>query len=107
MQPDPPVPVDADYDAPSNLLRVTFDRELTPAVLDPANWSLHFAMSRFTCSAAQVFPGDPYTVVGVMVFAAPSIQPNKVSYAPPPFDVISTAALPAAAFANFPVHAPT
>lgn len=97
MPPEPPpVPIDMAWLIFPVRGRVTFDRPLTPAVLDPTNWSarvlgLRYKFASVAASGVFVRLDDPDA-------GLPDPGPTQVTYLPPPFDLISTFDKPAAAF---------
>jgi len=102
VQLDPPVPLTAVwFGLPPNTIIITFNHPLNAGALDPANWSAVHALFKHTCATA-IAAGN--TVTLTMVQGAPTLDPNNVTYAPPPHDVTAgPRAVPAAAFATFPL----
>lgn len=99
----PPVPVSAVFlDGVSPRIEVTFDRPIKdPGVpLDAANWTVIWAANVWTNVLVLVLGGN---VVVNRLAQAPAAPPDRVSYAPPPFDVVGLDDVPAAAFVDFPV----
>lgn len=98
---DPPLPILATEDFGS--VTVTFCHNLVPGVIDPTNWSGRFAARLFTAGSAVV------TFAGValinLVLGAADPGPDVVTFAPPPFDLLSDTArqIPAPAFTDFPI----
>ena len=98
----PPVPLEAWWDASSEILQVVFDRGLQTATLAASNWTmslngdLYYALT--AAAAAESVYCHMETPVGIG-------GPDGVDYLASPPDVISTLGTPAAAFAVFPVTA--
>lgn len=88
---DAPVPIAATIATFTRRVTVTFDKPLAAGILDPANWS---GTSDRTGPFLPFTPTDPPFAFGSDVtFIAdeglPGPGPNRVDYAPPPFDVVS------------------
>lgn len=101
--PPSPKPIDALY-VPGlpNKVNVTFDRLLTPAVLDLGNWDVWIDGANPPVEAASVLLTQAQLTLGPF---GPVDGRNEVSYRPPPFDVTSlVGAVEAAAFEAYPVH---
>lgn len=77
-------------------VRMTFDRPLTPAVLDPTNWSGRGANKRYTFASVEA--ADTRVLLTDPDAGVPDVGPDEVVYSPPPFDLVSTFDKPAAAF---------
>lgn len=95
-----PIPISATFDVSSEILIVRFDQPILPGILDPGNWSVRAANERFPSTTSIATDSIVTTIAGT---AVPEIGPNQCFYTPPPSDVIGQNALPALAFANFPV----
>jgi len=96
----PPVPLEAWWDATSEILQVVFDRGLQTATLAASNWTM-------------ALDGDLYYAITAAA-AAESVYcqmqtpgglggPDGVDYLASPPDVISALGTPAAAFSGFPI----
>lgn len=95
-----PLPISATFNAASEILIVTFDQPIIPGILDTLNWRVRVSNQGY----------DPTTsiatdsiVTSILAPPDPDIGADVCRYAPPPFDVIGQNALPAPAFADFPV----
>lgn len=101
---DAPVPIDALWKPGPKNATVTFSHRIVEGALDPLNWFVRFdGLRRDILTVTVALPG---TVVIRTTFTAIDAGPDIVSYSPPPLDVISNTArrIPAAAFADFPLH---
>ncbi len=101
MQPhEPPLPLNATLSLGTGVLTVQFDRLLQPGLLNSANWTTDGLNAGIRTGAPPTTAaGD--TVTSATTAPFPSIGPDVVHYTPPPFDVTSKFAIPAAPFANF------
>jgi len=99
---DPPLPLTAVwFGLPPNTIIVTFNHPLNAGPLDPTNWSAVHLLFKQACTSAVAASN---TVTLTMAPGAPTLDPNTVTYAPPPYDVTAgPRAVPAAAFAGFPL----
>lgn len=98
----PLVPVDAVINAPATIARVVFNAFLQPdTVLDVANWSVSWAGQDFPVTGAQ--SAGPRVILALGTPFGEAII-DAVSFAPPPFDVVSRQGDPAAAFVDFPLR---
>lgn len=101
--PSPPLPVIAHQRGVGQPVTVDFDQGLQadPAI-DTDNWVVRLANNLWETTSASVTGARVTLTIGG--FAVPDVGPNVVSFSPPPFDVLSTPGLPAAAFADFPLE---
>lgn len=96
------VPIDAVINAPATIIRVVFNAFLRPdTVLDIANWTVQWLSTFYPVTAAQSAGPRVILQLGAPSGEAPS---EGVSFAPPPFDVISRQGDAAAAFVDFPLR---
>jgi len=88
--------------APYTELVITFGEALFPdPAVDLLNWSVRHNNTTWDVTAAAV-SGSVVTLTGFAGLANPGA--NVVSFAPPPFDVItSLSGLPVLPFADYPV----
>ena len=95
-----PVPVSATIAAFTGAWSCTFDQSLEPGPLNVPNWALVANGSDFVPSTA-VASGN--IVSGASAMGSESAEPNVISWAPPPFDVVNAIGQPSFAFAGFPL----
>jgi len=95
-----PIPMLATCHLAGAQLRVDFDLPLKAGPLDPGNWVWHFQNLQFECTAAAA-SGTRVTAEGTP--STESNPPDRCSYNPPPYDVLSVCAGVAQAFADFPI----
>lgn len=98
---DAPVPVQAVWQALGPFCLIYFTCDITGEPLDAGNWFFRYGGFSYTVTAAVESSGRVR-----LSLSAPMLDagPDVVSYAPPPFDVLSLGGLvPAPAFADFPV----
>ena len=96
------VPTSAVINGPMNLLDVFFDPDIVDAgAIDTANWSVRWNNINRVVSGASIVGNR--VVLGLTAGGAdPGI--DRVTFAPPPFDVITTdGGNPVQAFTDFPV----
>lgn len=86
MGPSSPQPLDALFSQPPPQVAVGFDAPLTPALLDVANWAVRYEGFTYTVLSAQAYADA--TVRLVLLKAAATALPNRVSFSPPPFDLL-------------------
>lgn len=100
-EPEAPVPISAVKSGLPPIVTVTYDRPLTadPA-LDVGNWYAYVGGWLYTCTAAAASGNQ---VVVTLAASDPSINPDSVTYDPPPYDVLSSIGVPAAAMPQYPV----
>lgn len=99
---DPPVPIKATFSVGLRQAVITFNHPLLDVPLDPANWSVRdMDLDQPVQTAAVVLPN---VVRLVTLGVGPDPGLDGVSFAPPPFDVVSDTAkpTPAPAFTDFP-----
>jgi hypothetical protein len=103
LLPEPPLPVSAVFDLAAKLLTVTFDHVLQSSTsIDVANWTfVQNPTTKFAGTLPGVAAGNAITVTLDSIVPV-GLQAVGTQYAPPPFDVIATNALTAAAFTAFP-----
>lgn len=98
---DAPVPVLAETFLFPNRVFITFSTVMKPAIVDKRSWSVRIGNQAYTIDSAEV------KLFGVELMVTPGAGDpgaNVVSFAPPPFDVVSAAGhVPAPAFADFPI----
>jgi hypothetical protein len=99
--PEAPVPILAEWLSLPARVRVTFDRPLTadPA-LDPSTWYAYRTGFLYTCTAAAASGSQ---VLCSLSKSDPAVKSDSVTYQPPPFDVLSSVGVPAAAFLEYPI----
>jgi len=86
-----------------NQVEVTFNADLQPGALDAANWSAKAGITPAAATGAEAAPSSGGANV-VRVTLDTSASFTSVSYAPPPFDVVSDGGgVAAAAFTDYPV----
>lgn len=102
----PPAPVEAIYSLGTNRLRVEFDRPLIEQNIAVGNWGgvlKRNAVPDNWTGFLPTFTSGRFADVGVNI-GLPGVGADRVSFAPPPFDVLSARTrLPTQAFADFPV----
>lgn len=99
MPPDPPSPISATFVL--GTLVVTFDQALAGGAVNAANWTACDSGNRRDCTGALVVGSEVRLTLGPPLLPC---SPDGVTFAPPPFDVVSAASgLPAAGFADFPI----
>lgn len=102
----PPAPVQAIYSTGTGRLRIEFDRPLIQQDLNQANWSGVLKPNAITFDWSGFLPAftsGRFADIGVNI-GLPGAGADRVSFAPPPFDVLSARTrLPTQAFADFPV----
>lgn len=96
----PPLPLSATFNLGSLAWSCTFDQPLQAGALDFANWSLRASGDAYTATSAAAAGS---VVSGIATIATPAPAADDITFAPPPFDVLSLAGLPAIAFADFPL----
>lgn len=96
------VPVSAVLNGPMNQVDVTFDPDIVDAPsIDLANWSVRWNNVDRTVIGASIVAN--VVVLGVVAGGA-DVGIDRVTYAPPPFDVLTTVGgNPVLAFADFPL----
>lgn len=97
---DAPFPIAATLADPSGVWEVTFDRPLQPGALDAGNWVFR---ANNLAWAANTGTAVGSRVMGTSTSGGIDVGADVVSFSPPPFDVLSMTAVPAAAFADFPL----
>lgn len=99
--PEAPVPILAEWLALPARVRVTFDRELTadPA-LDASNWYAYRTGFLYTATSAAA---SGTQVLVNLTKSDPAVKDDSVTYGPPPFDVLSSVGVAAAAFLEYPI----
>ncbi|MBA7647295.1 hypothetical protein ES703_55067 [subsurface metagenome] len=83
------------------VLQVVFDRFLTDGPIDHTNWWINETNLRRNGAAPASVSGKVVTCP--MDGGVISLGPDIANYEPPPFDVLSRYALPAEAYADFPL----
>lgn len=73
-------------------------------MLDTANWTVIFGNFFQTVALANAALVGPNIVQLDLIPGGAAPGPDRVSFAPPPFDVVGTAGGPAPAFADYPLH---
>lgn len=98
-----PLPIDAHIHSFNTIADVRFDRPLVTAVgLNVGNWVVIFAGFVYPVLTAET-QGD---IVRLGLGGGdPTLDPAKVDFTPPPFDVVSVEGGHAAGFLGFPIHA--
>lgn len=101
-----PVPVAARFFLGPARAEVDFSKPLNLGLIDTGNWSAHVNnfLRRPTVAIVRP-PPDPPTRVFLAAFNVGTfdMHANEMTYAPPPFDVVSQEGLQAEAFADFPL----
>lgn len=80
---------------------MTFDRPLIGGVSNKNNWFVRQNNFKQPVQAPPIIAGNQVTAL--TNFPVLDIGPDVVTFTPPPFDVVATNGLPAAAFADFPL----
>jgi hypothetical protein len=87
-------------------MRIEFDRPLTEQPIDRPNWAgvlMPAAIVLTWTGFLPTFTTGRFADIGVNL-GPPGAGPDRVSFTPPPFDVLSRrTGLPTQAFADFPV----
>lgn len=105
---NPPLPVAAHFNRPAAILTVTWDRRLLYQPTALGNWQLTVKTNAFADNWNQAAPGssDGFTTTIPMVFRLLGAGVSRCTYFAVPPDVVSwRAAVPAAAFTDFPMTA--
>lgn len=100
------MPVSGTWQATTHTVTLTFSGRLQPGLSAPANWSgvaFDVGFANFTTPGPVTIAG--FTVTFTAALGFPALGPNRVTYSPPPFDVISLGGVPAPPFADFPLTA--
>jgi len=100
------VPIDALLARLPDLVRVEFDQDLNVAALNTLNWQVRVnnVLYRPATAAVETFSRRAARLYN-LIPGFGDMGPNAVSFSPPPFDVVSSeSGLPAAAFAEYPLH---
>lgn len=101
----PPLPVSAVLDSGTLLAFIEFDQVLTTTpVLVPGNWTVIADVGggprMFVCSNAAA---SGLFVAAQFVDTSPDAGADRVTYSPPPFDVVNESMVPAGSFTDFPL----
>lgn len=100
--PHDPLPVDGQVSNFGTRVDVTFDGPLVnDAAINLANWTVRFAGLAKPVNVASIQGGVVVLMVGV---GDPTMDPDGLSFAPPPFDLTTAPGGRAAPFADFPLH---
>lgn len=104
MSRDGPVPLFANGGGTARV-GVTFSENLTPGILNPANWSIRWlGFSAPPTGASVAAPGPGAVVQLVPGLGVPDPGPDAVTFTPPPFDVTALVdSAPAQGFVGFPL----
>jgi hypothetical protein len=98
-----PLPVDAWILSPPTAAVVLFDQRLTTvAVLDVGNWTVNYGGFDYPVTAAAA-AGSRVNLS--LAGGAEGLPGNWVTFAPPPFDVLSHWGVAAPAFTQYPLRA--
>lgn len=97
------MPVSGTFALGAGCLVLDFDRPLQATPLDLANWALTANLQDWTALTMQAGAPGAHQVTGTYAPALASPAADRVSYSPPPHDVVSLAGTPAIAFVNFPL----
>lgn len=81
---------------------MTFDRVLTAAPIDGANWTGRYAGQLFSGPVGPGMIAAGSIVSGVMSAGLVNPGADVTHYNPPPFDVLSNYGVAAAGFVDFP-----
>lgn len=102
MPHSPPLPIGATFSSGTNLLTVTFDRTLTGAPISGANWTGRYSGQLYSGPVGPGMVAAGNRVLGTMAPGIVNPGADVTHFNPPPFDVLSSFGIPAAAFADFP-----
>lgn len=95
------MPVNADGSALPAALLITLDQACINGPVDAANYSFRWGGDRYTGAIASVSADQILVQPGA---PTPEAGADQLSYAPPPFDVVSALnGLPMAGFTKYPI----
>jgi hypothetical protein len=97
-----PLPIEAVYSYRDDSVRIVFDQLLEPGTQLPG--SIRFLIDDVVKEPTTIETNDNYLVASDPITIGTLVEPNSVTYAPPPHAIKSLTGTPAQRFERFPLQ---